>query len=271
MDPQDGQAGGAELAAAEPDRVGAHRRQRRLTRSCRLAALEAVDVPEQVVSVLDALEDLAPPPRPRDGLLIVGVQGRSELLQVLVDLGPLPKIERRPPNVVDRWQCLHGSSSGSGCVRRRPRRRHSRCSSGESCRRAATGFAQRLPRCDRCARTQPPSRHAPRREPPTAPPATHRAASHPPRRQPPPSPRHRPPSPRHRHAESARTRIRAESISNRCGCGYVHVPRGEDVGGGQGGGTRTGTGTGTGVTVATGRSGQVVAERRRPATGHPRG
>jgi hypothetical protein len=52
--------------------------------------------------MLDAVEDLSALPRPRDRLLIVGVQGRSELSEVLVDLGPPPKIERRPPDVVDR-------------------------------------------------------------------------------------------------------------------------------------------------------------------------
>ena len=111
MRPQDRQAGGAEPPTAQSHRVSADGRQRRLTRPCRLPSVETVDVPEQVVGMLDALEDLSALPRPRDRLLIVGMQCRSELGEVLVDLGPLPKIERRPPDVVDRRQRSHGSSS----------------------------------------------------------------------------------------------------------------------------------------------------------------
>jgi hypothetical protein len=66
------------------------------------------------VSVLDALEDLAAPLGPLDGLLIVGMQRGGELREELVDLGPLPKIQRRPPDVVDRWQCRHGRAPPRG-------------------------------------------------------------------------------------------------------------------------------------------------------------
>jgi hypothetical protein len=105
--PQDGETRRAEASAVQAHRVGADRRQRWLSRPRRLTPNQAVDVPKQVVSVLDALEDLPSPPCPVDRLLIVSVERSGQIGEVPVDLGPLPKIERRPPDVVDRWQRPH--------------------------------------------------------------------------------------------------------------------------------------------------------------------
>jgi hypothetical protein len=76
-----------------------------------LTALEAVDVPQQVVGVLDAFVEVAALPGPFDGVLVVGVEGLSELSQVMMDLGALAYIEGGSADVVDRWERLHTGSS----------------------------------------------------------------------------------------------------------------------------------------------------------------
>jgi hypothetical protein len=100
----------------QADRVGDHGWQRRLPGPRRLTPDQGVDVPEQIVSVLDAFEDLSPTPGPLDRLLVVRVQRGSQVPEVVMDLGPLPKIERGPSDVIDRWQCPHGVSPGADCV-----------------------------------------------------------------------------------------------------------------------------------------------------------
>jgi hypothetical protein len=195
MRPQDRQAGGAKTPTPQSDRVSTDRRQRRLTRPCRLPSVEAVDVPEQVVCMLDALEDLTALLRPHDRFLIVGVQCRGEFHEVLVDLGPLPKIERRPPDVVDRSQRSHGSSSVCELLRRSARQRRSRCS-GDAGGGLLQGF-DHDPSVQSARRWRPNRRHPIQSTPPAPPPESLA-----------------------RHAEPAHRTICAESISNRCRGGW---------------------------------------------------
>jgi len=75
-----------------------------------LAAVEAVDVPEQVVGALHLIEDAAPLLSPGDGRTIVLVQERSEVGEPLVELGPVPGVQRRSTDVVDRSEGDHDSS-----------------------------------------------------------------------------------------------------------------------------------------------------------------
>jgi hypothetical protein len=86
----------------------------RLAGSGGLAAVEAVDVPQQVVGVLDAGEEVAALAGPFDGLLVVEVEGLGEFGQVVVDLGSFAVVEGGSADVVDRWERLHGSSPGVG-------------------------------------------------------------------------------------------------------------------------------------------------------------
>jgi hypothetical protein len=68
---EDRQARGAEPSSPQVDRVVAGGREWRLARPGRLAAIEAVDVPQQVVGALHLVEDPAPLEGPVDRVLIV--------------------------------------------------------------------------------------------------------------------------------------------------------------------------------------------------------
>jgi hypothetical protein len=92
------------------DRILARRREWWLSRPWRLAAVEAVDVPEQVVGALHLVEDPASLLGPHDGRLIVPVQDFGEVGEPLVELSPIPRVQRRSSDVVDRSEDDHGSS-----------------------------------------------------------------------------------------------------------------------------------------------------------------
>jgi hypothetical protein len=110
---EDGQARRPQSSPVETDRILARRRKWWLARPWRLAAVEAVDVPEQVVRALHLVEDPASLLGPHNGRLVVPVQHFGEVGEPLVELGPMPGVERRSSDVVDRSEDDHGSSPGS--------------------------------------------------------------------------------------------------------------------------------------------------------------
>jgi hypothetical protein len=107
---EDGQAGRPQPSPVEVDRILARRGEGRLSRPWRLAAVEAVDVPEQVVGALHLLEDPASLLGPHDGRLIVSMQHVGEIGEPLVELSPMARVERRASDVVDRSEDDHGCS-----------------------------------------------------------------------------------------------------------------------------------------------------------------
>jgi hypothetical protein len=112
---EDRQARRPQPPPVQADRVLARGRERRLARPWRLAAVEAVDVPEQVVGALHLVEDPPPLLGPRDGRTIVLVQQLGEIGEALVELGPVPRVERRSTDVVDGSEGDHGGSPERGC------------------------------------------------------------------------------------------------------------------------------------------------------------
>ena len=105
--PKNRQAGGPEPSPAQVDRVVAGGRQRWLVRSGRHPAPVAVEIPEQVVCELHLPEDPPSLTGPLDGLLIVGVEHRSEVDEMLVQLRSALDVERRTSDVVDGGERDH--------------------------------------------------------------------------------------------------------------------------------------------------------------------
>jgi hypothetical protein len=134
---KDGEARRPQSSPVEADRILARRREWWLSRPWGLAAVEAVDVPEQVVCALHLVEDPASVVGPHDRRLIVLVQHFGEVGEPLVELGPMPGVERRSSDVVDRSEDDHGSSPEIWRWEERPRE-------GAPCRRAGPHPATRV-------------------------------------------------------------------------------------------------------------------------------
>jgi len=105
---QDRQAGRAESAPVDNDRVGRRRWQRRLARPARLPAVEAVQVPQEIVRVLDVVEDRSALGGPLHRAGVVLLQLTREHAHLAVQQRSLAGVVGRTTDRVDGWEPGHG-------------------------------------------------------------------------------------------------------------------------------------------------------------------